>query len=907
MNDLVPSAGRNPNEVLICGEAPGEQEWRQGQPFVGRSGIEQEWYLRRHGCSAQSMYRTNVVKRYIEGNPDPTPELIAEFSPQLEQEMASVRPRVVLAVGRFAVRWFLGDSADLEAVHGLPCLAGTFDKSRIHRGGPNNAIIIPIYHPAFGLYDPDMKGLIDYDYSIAADYAKRARLGFNGNRDFDDRYEGIEDYRIVNGRELEDILSARLPHRILGLDTETHGDEETPDLPWSIQVSTAPGTGLLLPAFDKYFKRGIRAIQRVANDQNNIIGIHNALFDIEMCRSMGLELRDARIFDTRYAAYLLRLEPQKLKLLAYRRARMHMRSYNSVVHSAARNRHLDYLWKILESKPWPKPEPVLEFKNDGSWKSRNPMKIERRVESILADAQGDKDLDIYSRWMDVDEPLRRTVEEKLGERMTPAFLGDAEPEVATRYACRDADAVIRLVPTLRRMLKEQSVETLMIDGMHILGICEEMQSEGMHADRDHFEELLEDTGEAMERIQRKLSRDFYAGRPFNPASPDHVRTLMRRRGLEGEETTPSGEISTSKKSIQHLRHIDEALGLIFDFREQQKVQTAFCLPILEKGKLAQEADGTIPKFFRVRPQLLTTKVHTRRLASKDPNFLAMPVRSKLGKRLRDGFFPPPGHVFGGWDLSQIEMRYAAHLANDTRMCGMIHNRLDIHYETAAAIFGRPINTSVRLEDFENQKEYEAVRYAAIDKEKERTPSKNCGFGILYGISGPALYAQFRMMGTAAGWSEQKCTKLIEDWLDIYPDIRRYIAKCAEDARRAGGVIRDEWGMMRHIPGLFHYDRGVKAAAERIAMSHRVQGGAQGMIQNSMRWIDKRVRELRAEGEEIGWVLQIHDEIILHFPEELWPRIDAIVREGLTKHHGVKNMRVPVDANGNMGKHWGELK
>lgn len=181
---------------------------------------------------------------------------------------------------------------------------------------------------------------------------------------------------------------------------------------------------------------------------------------------------------------------------------------------------------------------------------------------------------------------------------------------------------------------------------------------------------------------------------------------------------------------------------------------------------------------------------------------------------------------------------------------------------------------------------------------------------LYGISGRALFDQFRMMGAGANWSVKKCEKLIADWLDLYSGLKRYIAQASKEVRRDGGIVRDEWGMMRYIPGIFHYDRGVVEAAARVAVSHRVQGGAQGMIQNSMRWLRPRIAQMQAEGHNVGWNMQIHDEVILYFPPELWGRMNTLVMTALTRHHGVSRDAmggVPVDANGHMGWHWGDLK
>lgn len=80
-----------------------------------------------------------------------------------------------------------------------------------------------------------------------------------------------------------------------------------------------------------------------------------------------------------------------------------------------------------------------------------------------------------------------------------------------------------------------------------------------------------------------------------------------------------------------------------------------------------------------------------------------------------------------------------------------------------------------------------------------------------------------------------------------------------------------------------------------------------MIQNSMRWIDRHIRDMQRDRLNVHWVMQIHDEVILRFDEDLWDPVNQIVMEGLTRHHGVTDMPMPVEAEGHSAKEWGSLK
>jgi DNA polymerase-1 len=321
------------------------------------------------------------------------------------------------------------------------------------------------------------------------------------------------------------------------------------------------------------------------------------------------------------------------------------------------------------------------------------------------------------------------------------------------------------------------------------------------------------------------------------------------------------------------------MGAVIDWREMQKNRDSFCQPIIDKIP----ADG--PDVAPVRCNLRTTTVATRRLAASDPNLLAIPTRNEAGLRVRDGFIAPDGETFGSWDLSQVEMRYMAHLSEDPLLIRFFKEKRDVHAETAARIFGIPLDK--------------------VNEMSHRYPAKRAAFGIITNITGAGLYDQLRMFG-CKGWNIAKCDRLIEDWLGVYEGVARFLGECRDEAHR-NGIVYDCWGMPRYLPGVWSDDPKVVADDERAASSHKIQGGAQGMIQNSMAWLKPYIRDLQLAGMKVTWRLQIHDEIILSFQEDLWDTLNELVVEALTKHHELPNPRVPITAKGSYAKTWGKLK
>ena len=171
------------------------------------------------------------------------------------------------------------------------------------------------------------------------------------------------------------------------------------------------------------------------------------------------------------------------------------------------------------------------------------------------------------------------------------------------------------------------------------------------------------------------------------------------------------------------------------------------------------------------------------------------------------------------------------------------------------------------------------------------------------IQAKGLQIQLKMMGL--DWSLEDCQKvLIDGVLNVFKGVKRYIDTAPQRAR--DGVVRDVSGMMRYVPGLWSKDEGVRAEARRVVVSHEIQGSAQTMVQRSMIWLKERVWELQDAGVKVDWRLQIHDELIFLVEEEAAEMVKDLVLEGLTEHCGVK-LRVPVLAEANVGKTWGELK
>lgn len=895
---IVPGAGRTPNRVMLVGEAPGREEASYGIPFVGKSGQAQDDYLARHHLTTRPWFRTNVVKQYIDGNPDPTPELIDHWTPTLLAEVVECNPSLIIAVGAYAARFFLGESATMGTVHGLPHRAGALDPVCASRA-PVNCTILPVTHPASGFYKIEARTDISRDYAAVA--AILDRINRCQPIDYrEDPFVGHEQYVDVTGGELAASLAVHAPD-VISIDTEGW-----PNDLWSIQVTIEPGSAYVLRYSQPDFAIGIEYLQFLV-DQGITIVTHQAstptraMWDNHICRLMGLELRDANLFDTMYWAYVVH-EVQGLKPLAYRRCGMHMVDYESVLGGIARDKQIAYLTQVesLTAK-WPKPDPVLIHENDGTshfTKPQSPYQHARGILRDIANGKVNKDgepVDPFIRWH--KEPsrrgIRREIERYIG-KMPIATLDDVPLAQAIHYAGRDSDATMRVYLQAHQVLVDMRLTKCFNSGMPILRIVDEMSHYGMPASISKFRALHADCESEITRLQSHLSRTYCGGRPINPNSGDQIAALMAERNLRAFKTTapsakyPQGRPSTDKKSIEYLRTVDEAISCVFDCREVMHIRDKFCNPVLE---LADDRDDSEQSndIISVKCVIKSTRTHTRRFSSIKPNLLAMPTRKDFGRRVRSCYICPPGQLFGAYDQSQIEMRIVADESNDLLMLSFFNSKRadgskpDMHKETVMRI--------------RNISAYEVTG-------DERSAFKSTGFGILYGMGDNGLDLQLKQQGID-GYDKRSCQKLINDWLNLYSGVHDYIEQVKARAFR-DGYVRDRSGMIRYLPAIYDRDQAVSSEAGRHAVSQIIQGSAQTTCQNSMIWLDGEIRDLQRAGHNVHWVLQVHDELILQFDEYLADTVSNLAIEALTCHSGIK-LKVPIEAEGHVADSWGKLK
>ena len=157
----VPGYGPVEARIMAVGEAPGEREDAQGRPFVGAAGKLLTELVESIGLSRRDLYITNTVRCRPPGNRDPLPDEVSACSHFLDEQVALLRPDVILVLGRHALIRLLPDAAGISRLHG----------QRVMRDG---RAYVPLYHPAAALYNASLRSTLFSDMQRVRGYLDEA-------------------------------------------------------------------------------------------------------------------------------------------------------------------------------------------------------------------------------------------------------------------------------------------------------------------------------------------------------------------------------------------------------------------------------------------------------------------------------------------------------------------------------------------------------------------------------------------------------------------------------------------------------------------------------------------------------------------------------------------------------------
>ncbi len=424
-----------------------------------------------------------------------------------------------------------------------------------------------------------------------------------------------------------------------------------------------------------------------------------------------------------------------------------------------------------------------------------------------------------------------------------------------------AYSLLQSYPILVEKLKMQGMFSLFQDiEMPLSKVLYHMEKEGILIDKEelfHYGKSLEGRISELEELIYKS-----AGEKFNINSPKQLgEVLFEKMNLPGGKKTKTG-FSTAADVLEKLSADYPIVADIMEYRGLAKLKSTYA----EGLASCIEEDGRIHTTFN---QTITA---TGRISSTEPNLQNIPMRMELGRRIRKAFIPKTGYVFMDADYSQIELRLLAHISNDKELIDAYKQEADIHKITASKVFHTPFNEVTDL---------------------QRRNAKAVNFGIVYGISSFGLSQDLSI-------NKKEAAKYIEDYFNTYPDVKRFLDRTVENAKR-DGYVTTMYGRRRPIPELLSSNFMQRSFGERVAMNSPIQGSAADIMKIAMIHV---YEELCKNNLETKILVQVHDELLLEVKEnEL-----EIVRSILTKEmEHAAELLVALKVDVHTGLNWYEAK
>jgi DNA polymerase-1 len=357
-----------------------------------------------------------------------------------------------------------------------------------------------------------------------------------------------------------------------------------------------------------------------------------------------------------------------------------------------------------------------------------------------------------------------------------------------------------------------------------------------------------------------------AGTEFNVSSTQQLRDVLfdtLELPTEGIKKGKTG-YSTASIELEKLREYHDIIPLIEEYRELEKLRNTYIdvLPTLVH-----------PKTKRIHTSYNQAVAATGRLSSSDPNLQNIPIRTELGKEIRNAFVAAPGYMLVAADYSQIELRIVAHLAKDETLLKTFRDGKDIHTATAAVIHGIPESD--------------------VTKEIRRT-AKEVNFGVLYGMGAWGLASR-------TGITRAEAKLFIDTYFERFSGVKQYLDSTIKFAEEHG-YVETIYGRRRYIPEITSSNYQLRNSGERMAVNMPIQGTQADIIKLAMIAVSRACTDVYSE-DDVRILLQVHDELVLEVREDFVAEVSELLVRQMKE---VAVLDVPIIVEAHIGTRWGEL-
>ncbi len=433
---------------------------------------------------------------------------------------------------------------------------------------------------------------------------------------------------------------------------------------------------------------------------------------------------------------------------------------------------------------------------------------------------------------------------------------------ATFYAAEDAWMTRLLYFSIQKTMESASSLQLLEEAKNVeypfINLLIRMENRGIKVDQARLMRLQDRLSRSLESLTNEIHS--LCGCDFNIRSTQQLgEVLFVRLGLKGGKKSKLG-YSTNEAVLQSLKDTHPVIAKILLYREYQKLLSTYVEPLL---RLAKENIQS-----RIHTSFLQTGTATGRLSSKDPNLQNIPVRSELGRSVREAFVAKEGYKLVSIDYSQIELRLLAHFSKDRALMEAFEKGEDIHMATAMKLFGE------------------------ADAARKRNVAKSINFGLLYGMGS-------RKLSDELGITPSEAKEIIINYFASFPTVKSFLEGIQIRVKEQG-YVETLLGRRR----LFDYENAngmQRAAFMRESVNTVFQGSAADLIKLSMLKIDTMIQD---EKLDAAMLLQIHDELLFEIEES---QVEAISSRFVTCMEHILPLGVPLKCSISIGNHWGELK
>ncbi len=536
----------------------------------------------------------------------------------------------------------------------------------------------------------------------------------------------------------------------------------------------------------------------------------------------------------------------------------------------------------------------IDFKLPGNWKENVEINdvdlffkkmefksLQNRFLNILGKGVSEKAADKKQKEEDI---LQGEDKSKITKAKIAFWLLDSEktnPDINEVIEYKNSNSLDGALVKMEEDIQKEDLEYVYKEiELPIIPIVERMEKIGIKIDLDYFSKISKEYHFDLEKIEKEIWA--YAGREFNINSPKQLGEILfdeikigevdgKSLGLKMKKTS-GGARSTRESELEKLRDLHPIIDKILEHRELQKLLSTYIDTI----------PSLVGKDGRLHASFLQYGTTTGRFSSNNPNLQNIPIKTERGKNIRNAFIAEDGYLLVSFDYSQIELRIAALLSQDSYFIKTFQEGKDIHSAVAMKVFG--------------------VKEGDVTADMRRR-AKVINFGILYGMGVTALSQNL-------GTNRKDAQIFYDNYFNQFPTIANYLESIKIFAREHG-YTQTLFKRKRYFPAINSSLPFMKAMAERMATNAPIQGTATAdIIKIGM----KKVEEgLINSGilDDVRMVLQVHDELVYEIKEDKLEVAKRIIEKGMIEaipRDFIKEMTpVPLAVSYGFGKNWGGLK